>query len=262
MNRLEKGPAMFNRLLSACLCTLLMILPACVPVEKSRSDKDQANYHYLLGISALNEQNPTEALKELLQAEKYNDSDAEIQNALAHAYMNKQAFDLAEDRFKRAIDLSDNEPKYYNNLGALYLSMERYDEAIGAFQKAADNLLFDRPEIAWTGIGWANYQKHDYPAAERAYQKAIATNPRYFMAPFRLGELYYNQERPVEALEMFTRTTQLAPEFADGYYWQGLVYMKSKEPAKAKKAFLEVIRLAPKSESARLSVNYLKIINQ
>lgn len=253
---------MFPRLLLAGFCFMLMILPACVPVEKTKSDSSKADYHYMMGVSALNEQNPTEALKELLQAEKFNSKDPEIQNALAQAYYSKQALDLAEEHFKRAIALSNKEPKYINNLGALYLDMERYDDAINAFQEAADNLLFDRPEIAWTGIGWANFQKQDYPAAERAYQKAIAANPRYFMAPFHLGELYYSQDRPVEALEMFTRTTQLAPDFADGYYWQGLVYMKTKEPAKAKNAFLEVIRLAPKSESARLAANYLKIINK
>jgi tetratricopeptide (TPR) repeat protein len=252
---------MLNRMLMAGLSSLL-IMTACVPVEKAPSDKASAEYHYMMGVSALNEQNPTEALKELLQAEKFNDRDPEIQNALAQAYWIKQALELAEDRFKRAIALSNNDPKYFNNLAALYLSMERYDDAISAFQNAADNLLFDRPEMAWTGIGLANFQKQDYPAAQRAYQKAISINPRYYMAPFRLGELYYNQERPVEALEMFTRTITLAPDFPDGYYWQGLVYMKTKEPAKAKKAFLEVIRLDPKSENARLAVNYLKIINQ
>ena len=252
---------MLNRMLMAGLSSLL-IMTACVPVEKAPSDKASAEYHYMMGVSALNEQNPTEALKELLQAEKFNDRDPEIQNALAQAYWIKQAHELAEDRFKRAIALSNSDPKYFNNLAALYLSMERYDDAISAFQNAADNLLFDRPEMAWTGIGLANFQKQDYPAAQRAYQKAISINPRYYMAPFRLGELYYNQERPVEALEMFTRTITLAPDFPDGYYWQGLVYMKTKEPAKAKKAFLEVIRLDPKSENARLAVNYLKIINQ
>ncbi len=253
---------MLNRLLMAGLASLVVIMPACVPVEKTRTDSANAEYHYMMGVSALNEQNPTEALKELLQAEKFNDRDPEIQNALAQAYWVKQAHDLAEERFKRAITLSKDDPKYYNNLAALYLSMERYDDAISAFQTAADNLLFDRPEMAWTGIGLANFQKQDYPAAQRAYQKAMAINPQYYMAPFHLGELYFNQDRPVEALEMFTRTVALAPDFPDGYYWQGLVYMKTKEPAKAKQAFLEVIRLAPKSENARLSVNYLKIINQ
>ena len=250
------------RLLPAFIIFLTVVLTACVPVEQTRRDSENAEFHYMMGVSALNEQNPTEALKELLQAEKYNPRDPRIHAALGQAYYDKQANDLAEKHFKTAIALSNNDPKYYHNLGALYLTMERYDDAIMAFQSAAENLLFDRPEMAWTGVGLANFQKQDYAAAQRAYQKAIGLNSRYYMAHYRMGELYYSQDRPVEALDMCTRTVELAPAFANGHYWQGLVYMKLKEPAKAKKAFLEVIRLAPQSETARLAVNYLKIVNQ
>jgi type IV pilus biogenesis/stability protein PilW len=253
---------MQDRFFLAGLIFLIFTLTACVPVQPNEPDSKKASFHYMMGVSALNEQNPTDALKELLQAEKYAPKDPEIQDGLAQAYWNKQAHALAEEHFKRAIELSDGEPKYYNNLAALYLSMERYDDAIAAFQAAAENLLFDRPEMAWTGIGLANVQKRDYPAAQRAYQKAISINPNYYLAPFRLGELYYNQDRPVEALDMFARTVELAPGFADGHYWLGLVYMKMKDPEKAKQSFAEVIRLAPQSDNARLAGNYLMIINK
>jgi type IV pilus biogenesis/stability protein PilW len=244
------------------MIVLLVLMAACVPVEEKRSAAKDAKYHYLLGVTALNEQNPTEALKEFLLAEKYDDEDPEIQAGLAQAYWQKKAFDLSEKHFLQAIEISDNDPKYYNNLGALYLSMERYDEAITAFRTAADNLLFDRSEIAWTGIGLAYFHKQDYPAAQRAYEKAMELNPSYQVPLFRLGELYYSQDRPVEALDMFTRSVELEPGFFPGFYWQGLVFMKIRDTEEAKKSFQEVIRLAPGSELARLSENYLKIIGQ
>ncbi len=249
------------RLFLIALVFLVLTQGACVPHEKKRTDSKNANYHYILGVTALDEQKSTEALKEFLEAEKYDDRDPQIQAGLGRAYWLKDAHDLAELHFKNAVELSD-EPKYYNNLGALYLSMERYDDAINAFQFAADNLLFDRAELAWTGIGLAYSQKQDYLAAQKAYEKAMQLNPRYYMAPFRLGELYYNQDRPVEALDMFTRCINLAPGFVDGHYWQGLVYMKMKDTEKAEAAFFEVVRLAPQSETARLAGNYLKIINK
>lgn len=239
---------------------LLFVCVACVPIQDTRSVKEKGQYHYLLGMSALNEQNPTGALKEFLEAEKNDGNDDKIQDGLAQAYWLKNAHDKAVEHFQRAIKLSKGDPRYYNNLGALYLSMERYDDAIRVFRLAADNLLFDRPEVAWTGIGYAYVQKQDYPAAQRAYKKAMDLNPRYYMAPFRLGELYFNQDRPVEALESFTRTIELSPGFAQGYYWQGLVYMKMKDTVRAKRAFKEVVRLAPTSETAHLANNYLKII--
>lgn len=245
-----------------CLAVLVSCFAACVPYEEAKPAKEQAKYHYMMGVTALDEQNPTDALKEFLLAEKNDSRDPEIQSGLAQAYWLKQAHALAEEHFKLAIKLSDGDPKYYQNLAALYLSMERYDDSIVAFQTAAENLLFDRSELAWTGIGLANFQKQDYPAAERAYKKAIALNPLYYLAPFRLGELYYSQGRPVEALDMFTRTVELAPRFPDGHYWQGLVYMKMKDIEKAKQSFSEVVSIAPQSDTARLANNYLKIINK
>ena len=248
------------RWILSCMIVLVVLLVACVPVKEKRSAAKDAKYHYLLGATSLSEQNPSEALKEFLQAEKFDDEDPEIQAGLAQAYWMKRAFDLSEEHFLKAIELSDNDPKYYNNLGALYLSMQRYDDSITAFRTAADNLLFAQPELAWTGIGLAYFYKQDYPAAQRAYEKAMDLNPFYQMPLFRLGELYYNQERPVEALAMFTRSVELAPDFSPGFYWQGLVYMKMKDTAEAKISFKEFIRLAPDSELARLSENYLKII--
>jgi type IV pilus assembly protein PilF len=61
---------------------------------------------------------------------------------------------------------------------------------------------------------------------------------------------------------MFSKTVELEPRFPDGHYWQGLVYMKMKETAKAKQAFLDVIRLAPQSNAGKLAADYLKIIDQ
>lgn len=250
------------RLFLTGLTFLAASLVACVPYEETRPASESAEYHYMMGVSALSERNPTEALKEFLQAEESDDRDPKIQSGLAQAYRLKKAYDLAEQHFKRAIALSNNDPIYYNNLAALYLDMERYDDAVNAFRTAADNLLFDRSELAWTGIGLANFNKQDYAAAERAYQKAISLNTRYYLAPFHLGELYYNQNRPVESLDMFTRTVELAPGFPGGHYWQGLVYMKMKDTEKAKQSFMEVIRLAPQSETARLAGDYLKILSK
>jgi Tfp pilus assembly protein PilF len=241
----------------ASLALALTFLVAACATGPSKSDQE-ARSHYLLGASALAENNPTMALQEFLLAEKADRHDPDIHAGLAQAYMQKQAFELAEQHWKKAIALSDGAPQYDNNLGALYLSMERYDDAIAAFRRAADNLLFATPEIAWTGIGLAQYHKQDYAAAERAYRKAQELNPRYAQAYYRLGELYYHRDRIVEAVEAFGRAVELAPAFVDAHYWLGLAALKSGDQSRARQAFNETIRLAPDSEQARLARGYLK----
>ena len=251
--------AWYLRLLTAVAVGSLMVLPGCSPGKDSPAAQ-KARSHYLLGVSALAENNPSQALKELLQAEDIDGADDEIQAALAQAYLQKRAYELAEQHWLRAISLSKGNPQYYNNLGALYLTMERFDDSIIAFRQAADNLLFGTPEVAWAGIGYAYYLKRDYPAAERAYLKARELNPRYFQARLKLGELYYGQERIAEALESFLKATELAPKSAHAQYWLGLSYLKVNNQPAARKAFEETVRLAPESEPGRLAKNYLKTL--
>ena len=237
----------------------VIALTACTSSQSDRP-RQPGRAHYLLGSSALAENNPTEALKEFLLAEKEAPNDAEIQASLAQAYMQKKAFDLAEKHFLKAIDLSDGSPHYQNNLGALYLTMERYDDAIKSFRMAAENLLFATPETAWTGVGLAYFKKQDYAAAEQNYLKALDFNPRFARAHFRLGELYYEQGRSVEAFNAFSRSVELAPRSADAQYGLGLAAMKLKDNNRARLAFQETIKLAPDSEQARLAKNQLKIL--
>jgi TolA-binding protein len=52
----------------------------------------------------------------------------------------------------------------------------------------------------------------------------------------------------------------MAPRTADGHYWLGLASMKTRDNVTARRAFQETIKLAPDSEQARLSRNYLKVL--
>ena len=79
-------------------------------------------------------------------------------------------------------------------------------------------------------------------------------------AQFRLGELYYSQDRPVEAVEALNRAVELNPRLVEGHYWLGLAAMKTRDHDRARKAFQETIKLAPDSEQARLARNYLQIL--
>jgi Tfp pilus assembly protein PilF len=242
------------------LILLLSLLTTACTSSKTGTAAQDAKSHYLLGASALAENNPTQALQEFLLAEKADRRDAEIQAGLAQAYMLKRAYDLAEKHLLRAIELSHGEPRHYQNLGALYMTVERYDDAITAFRQAADNLLFATPERAWEGIGFAQYLQQDYAAAERSYRKSLELNPRYAQGYFRLGELCYGQNRTAEAIEFLTRAVELEPRSANSHYWLGLAAMKVNDDALAQKSFSTTIKLAPDSEQARLAANYLKLI--
>ncbi len=234
---------------------------ACVPVDKpATAAQNDADYHYLMGSSYLKEGKSTQALQEFLSAEKLDGQRTEIHAGLAQAYMAKRAYELAEKHYLKALELSSGAPDYYNNLGALYLSMGRFEDSAAAFQKAADNLLFSSPEIAWAGMGYAYFNMNNYTVAERAYKRAIEFNPGYVQSYFRLGELYYAQDRPVEAVEAFATAARIVPGFVEAHYRLGLTYMKIRKVDEARQAFQAVIRLSPESEQAKMAASHLKVL--
>lgn len=240
---------------------MLLFLAACTPGKnQTEADLREADYHFLMGSSYLEEGNATLALQELLLAEKLDGKRTDIHAALGRAFMIKGAYAQAEEHYLEAYELSGGEAKYQNNLGALYLSMERYQEAASAFRTAATDLLFSNPEVAWTGLGVAHFQMNDIAAAEQYYRRALEENAAYFQPYYRLGVLYFAQDRPFEAAEAFRKVVKLVPGFVDGYYRLGLAEMQARNTTLARDAFENVVRLAPESEQARLATDYLNIL--
>ncbi|NIQ95108.1 MAG: tetratricopeptide repeat protein, partial [Desulfuromonadales bacterium] len=75
---------------------------------------------------------------------------------------------------------------------------ERWDDAIDYFEKAATDLLFAQPEVAWTGYGYAWFMKGEHMRAIDAYIKALEQNPRYAQAYVRRGEVFDSLGKPAK----------------------------------------------------------------
>lgn len=241
-----------------CILILLIALAGCSATGKRGKE---AETHYLLGVSYLQEQNHTLALQEFLRAEETEPRDPEIQAALGQAYQLKKAYDKAEDHYHRALKLRPGDPQIQNNLAALYLDMQRWDDAIRNFRLAADNLLFTRQAMSLTGIGYANYHKGDYPAAISALKEALASNPQNPQAYFLLGETYQALGRSDLAVVEYRQAIALNSEYSSAHYQLGLAYMKLGKKEKAAEAFREVLRISPGSEWGAKAADYLKLLH-
>ncbi|WP_298038525.1 tetratricopeptide repeat protein [uncultured Desulfuromonas sp.] len=242
------------------LLLLVCLTAGCGGAKKAQKKVNDAEVHYILGVSYLQEGNPTLALKEFLQGERIEPGDAKLQAALGQAYHRKKAYAEAETHFQRALQLAGDDPQMQNNLGALYLDMERWDDAIVEFRRAAGNLLFLSPEVAYTGAGFAHFNKGEFQEAATAYREALDHRPTYPQAHFRLGEAYFALDRAEEAVGEFLQALDLAPNYTLAHYKLGITYLKLNRPKQARASFREVIRLAPASEAGRSAADYLKII--
>ena len=227
---------------------LLSGLVSCAAVGTSKKESEQASIHYKLGVSHLQANNPTLALKELLLAVEYDPRDAAYHDALARAYQRKKAYPQAEQHYLKALQLENDVPRYQNNLASLYLDMEEWDKAIEYFDKAASNLLFGSAHVALTGKGLAYFNKEDYRAAQRQFAEAIAINPRYMRAYYYQSETYREMGETALARESLEKAISYSPGFVPALYQLGVMDVRDGLNATARTRFERVVELAPTSD--------------
>lgn len=251
---------MSNSLGRFMVLSLTLLLVSCVAAQDARRD---ANVHYMLGGSYLQQGDVTGALKEFLRAAEADPKNVDIQAALGQAYHLKRAYKDAEKHYLEALRLSQGDnPQVQNNLGALYLDLQQWDKALEYFRPAAENLLFERPEIPQTGIAVAQLHKSNYLDSIEACKLAIRANPGYVQAYYYLGQAYDGLEKTDAAIKAYQEAVKRAPAFSSAHYRLGMSYMRLQQADKARAEFKEVIRLAPDSEEGQLALDYLEVLKK
>lgn len=234
--------------LAALLCG------GCAVMEDSQK---KASYHFQMGVSYLMEKNYTKALVELTEAEKINPGDPDLQNRLGQAYFFKGKYEIAEQKYLKALALRPDFSDARNNLGVNYLEMQRWDDAIKQLKLVVDDIFFQNHDDASMNLALAYHGKGDNETALTMLRPVVARNPKNPVAHMNLGRIYNAEERVGMAIEEFSKAVELDRDFAKAYYFLGLSYLKTKNISMALKTFQEVVRTAPDTEIGQLSREYI-----
>jgi len=249
-----------NKLIIVVLLCCQIIIFSCT---NTPWHKEQAEVFLSKGISLIEAGQYNNALRELIEAEKYSSSDPKIHYYLGIAYLGKGLKDKAMGEFKEAISLKENYSEAHNYLGTLYMDMELWDKAIEEFGKALANDIYDTPSFALYNSGWAYYSKKDYQKALIQYQQALQKDPETILRPQiekNIGLIYLAQSNLPEAIQHFKRAVELSPSLYDAQLFLGETYLKIKDKNSAKKAFQAVIKYSPQSAYGRKAKEYLQTI--
>lgn len=243
----------------------LLLLSIMVAISVSgcaltEATKKKATYHSQMGISYLGEGDPTKALIEFTDAEKYTPDDPELLYYLGKTYVLKKRPDLAEPKFLRAIELRPNYSEAKNELGVMYLQMKRWDDAYRLFMEVSEDLFYLHPEYAQVNMGVALLGKSDTARALNILRGAVVNYPQFPPARLYLGRVYAATEKFDLAIAEFKAAIELFNDYADAHYHLALAYMKKGENRSAAASFREVVRIAPDSELGRLAREYLDLL--
>lgn len=235
----------------------LLLIGGCALGAASRK---QATYHYQMGLSYLGENNVTGALVEFTAAEKIDPDNHELQNYLGIVYFRKNKLDIAEKKYLRAIALKPDYSDARNNLAVAYLEMKRWDDALYQLKLVTEDIFYPNQSAAGINLALAHFGKGEFTQAMAILRPLAATYPLDPVIRYNIGRIYYATDRIDLAIVEYNKTIEIYPNYPQAHYSLGQACMKQGDKKAASKAFREVIKIAPDSEMAILSKEYLDLL--
>jgi type IV pilus assembly protein PilF len=136
-------------------------------------------------------------------------------------YMELAEDRLAEENFRRAIELDRGDSEARNNYGWFLCTRGRYDEGLEQFTQALRNPIYASPEQAMTNAGLCAELKGDLALAEANLQRSLKLQPDNPVTLLKLAGMRYRQGQLAETQRLLQRHAELAPPTAESL-WLGV----------------------------------------
>lgn len=167
-------------------------------------------------------------------------------------YMELAEDKLAEENFRRAIELDRSDSEARNNFGWFLCTRGRYDEGLEQFGVALRNPLYARPEEAMANAGQCAERKGDLALAEANLLRSLKLQPDNPNAILKLAGLRFRQGQLMEAQRLLGRHAELAPPTAESLWLGVRVERKLGDRAQEAAYGLQLRKRFPDSNEARL----------
>jgi len=241
------------------LAVSLALLAGCAASEQ---EKQKASLHFRLGSEYLQRGDSSSALREFLEAEKLTPNNASVQFGLGSALNAKGRFQDGLQHYRKALESDPRFTEVHIALVSTYLELGQLDDAIKEFEITLRDLLYLTPFFVENNLGWAYYKKGDLPRAIEHYKKALSMKPDFGLAYYNLGLAYKDSKQTEEAIAAMRSAIFQVPNLLDAHLQLGILSFNAGIRDQARKAFEEVVRLAPRSDSARLAQQYLDLLKK
>ncbi len=213
--------------------------------QRARAFTDLANAYYARAQYKI-------ALDELRKAIVADNRFGPAYDAYGQIYMELAEDKLAEENFRRAIELDQGNSVARTHLGWFLCARGRHDEGMQQFSAALRNPLYAQPEVTMANAGQCAEMKGDLALAEANFLKSLKLQPDNPGTLVKLAGLHFRQGRLPEAQRLLARQAELAPPTAESL-WLG-VRLERKLGDRAQEAAygLQLRKRFPDSNEARL----------
>jgi type IV pilus assembly protein PilF len=199
-------PAVSFRLFLAALAILL--LGACAGSQRAdepSSARKAAEFNTSLGLEYMNRDQYEIALGKLKKAVREDPDYAPAHTVLAVLYERIGENQLAGRHYREAFEADPGDGDVNNNLGQYLCKTGKADEAVEHFLKALDDPFYSSPMVALTNAGTCSMGEGDMAAAEDYLRRALQLEAEFPDALIAMAALTYGQQKHLTARAFLQR---------------------------------------------------------
>lgn len=183
---------------------LLFVLLFVVSCSSTKNKNQKiAELHFATGTQNLMAQEYTEALTNLLKADKMDPNNSAILTNLGMAYYFKGEKQEAIKVLERSIVIDKNNSDSKVNLASIYFREGDLKQSERMYREVLKDLTYDKQARTLYNLGIIEIEKSDSVAAENYFRKSLKEDSNYCPASFQLGLMNYNRKEYQKSHTLF-----------------------------------------------------------
>ena len=197
-------------------------------------------------------------------------SDMQNQEALALFKEGNQLFE--QQQYEQAVakyqEFLEKQPSLYQiniNIGNAYKEMGDYEKAIAAYQQVLDKIQEEKGSLegeeaaarALAGIGESYISMDRLDKAGEYLSQAVEIFPKDETLAFNVGEIYFKQGKPAEAVQYYQLASDIKSDWPPPYRQKGYALLNLGDYKDAIESFEKFLEVAPDDPQAPVIENLI-----
>lgn len=242
------------------LIAVTIIISACSS-KADKTKKHQSELYFGAGTQSLMSQDYTDALTNLMKANKLDPNNSSIMTNLAMAYYFKGERNTAVKILKQAIKVNDENSDAKINLASIYFKDGDFDNAEKIYKQVLRDLTYEKQARTFYNLGTIELQRQNLAAAENYFKRSIKEESNYCPSYLQLGLIQYGRKQYNSSYKNFKEATMgTCYESPAAHYYQGVALTSLRRFNEARMKFDEIDAKFKNSEyapKARMRMNEL-----
>lgn len=160
-------------------------------------------------------------------------------------------------RLNKNIRTGPKNPDNFHERARYYMALERYDEALVDMRSVFTLDTSNASYFYTTGELYIKIGAFDQ--ADDVLRVAVLKNPSLAKAHVKRGELAFYNKLYVSAMKYINDGLRADVNYADGYFWKGMIYLEQGDQEKAVSSFLTTIEQNPEYTEAYMQLALLNL---